>query len=86
MSVDSRILVAHPEAPRIASALQALLGSHPFDWRVTIRPSALPHHWSIEISRPGLFVACAAPPSQHTAGDIRDLVRSALRALPVAAG
>lgn len=86
VAVDSTILVACPEGEAIALALQGLLGSHPFQWRVTIRPSALPQHWSIEISRPGLFLACAANPSQQTASEIRDLVRGAVRGMPVATG
>jgi hypothetical protein len=86
MPVDSRILVSHPEAPAIAAALQALLGEHPLPWRLTIRPSTLARHWSIEISRPGLFLACAASPRRQTPAGIRDLVRGVLKRAPVTHG
>lgn len=86
MSVDSRILVPDVEGPAIAKALQALLGTHPLPWRVTIRPSALAEHWSVEISRPGLFLVCAASPRRQTPGGIRDLVKGVLQRAPVAAG
>jgi hypothetical protein len=86
MPVHSRILVPHPERLAIADALQVLLGAHPLFWRVTIRPSTLARHWSIEISRPGLFLACAAGPRRQTPGGIRDLVQGALQRAPVPHG
>jgi hypothetical protein len=86
MSVDSRILVPHSQAPAIAKVLQALLGPHPLPWQVTIRPSALAEHWSIEISRPGLFLTCAASPGRQTPAGIRDLVQGVLQRAPVAVG
>jgi hypothetical protein len=86
MSVHSNILVPHSDGPGIARALQGLLGNHPLAWRVTIRPSTLAAYWSVEISRPGLFLACAASPRRQTPGDILDLVRGVLQRAPVAMG
>ena len=86
MSVTSRILVPDSDGPGIARALQALLGPHPLPWCVTIRPSRRAAHWSIEVSRPGLFLACAASPRRQTPGEIRDLVKRLLQRAPVALG
>ena len=86
MPVHSQILVPHSDGPGIVRALQALLGAHPLPWRVTIRPSRRTEHWSIEISRPGLFLMCAARPRRQTPGEISLLVERILRRAPVPLG
>jgi hypothetical protein len=86
MAVNSQILVPHSDGPGIVKALQALLGAHPLPWRVTIRPSRRSAHWSVEISRPGLFLVCAASPRRQTPGEISRLVERILQRAPVALG
>ena len=86
MPLDRQILVVDADHTGIANALDALLAPHPYAWRVTIRPSPNAGHWSIEISRPGLFVACAAGPAHQTAPHIKALVKGALLTTSVAMG